>query len=368
MPTSEVPVAAPHDLPAAPAAPAGPPANNQRRRLALITNSELKTFRGCAREHYLAYLLGYRPRAESEALRFGSLFHCALEAWWRAVGAGAADPLEAAIEAMRPHALDEYDLVRAGVLIQGYDARWRDAEVEVLAVEVEFRAPLINPATGAPSKTYELGGKLDVIVRSRGDGLVYIVEHKTTGEDVGGGSQYWQRLQLDGQVSTYFAGARALGYEPAGCLYDVIAKPRIAPLKATPVDKQKFTKDGRLYAAQRADDETPDEYRVRLLETITAEPERYYQRAPVVRLEDEEREHAFDTWQTARAMREGQIAGRHPRNPDHCTRWGRLCSYFAVCTATASLEDPTLYQHLDNVHPELAAVSGATGDEVTAAE
>lgn len=323
-------------------------------RLPVITNSEQKTFRRCTREHYYSYGLGYRSLAEAESLRFGSLFHVGLEAWWRAQTADRGNALSAAIDAMAPEALDEFDLVRAGVLMQGYDARWGNETLEVLAVEAEFRADLINPATGRPSQTYEVGGKLDAIVRRPADGLVFIVEHKTTSEDIGVGSQYWQRLQLDSQISVYFAGARSLGYEPAGCLYDVIGKPRIAPLKATPEDARKYTKDGRLYANQRAEDETPDEYRERLVAKVAEDPDRFYQRGEVVRLETEERDSAFDTWQTARLMREAQLAQRYPRNPESCERYGRVCSYFGVCTGTASLEDPTRYQHVDNVHQELS--------------
>jgi hypothetical protein len=328
------------------------PGRIPRRRLRVVTNSELRTFRRCAREHHHAYRLGYRSRAEAESLRFGSLFHLGLEAWWRAPQGP--DQLPTAIDAMGPHAEDEYDLVRAGVLLQGYDARWRNADLDVLGVESEFRTALINPATGAPSHTFELGGKIDVIVRDRADGLVYDVEHKTSSEDIGPGSQYWQRLTLDTQVSIYYAGTRALGHDVAGCVYDIIGKPRHAPLRATPDESRKYTRDGRLYANQRAEDETPDEYRQRLIEQLCENPERYYQRGTVVRLEEDERDAAADNWNTARAMREAEVAQRYPRNPDSCMRYGRVCSYFGVCTRTASLDDPTLFQRVDNVHQELS--------------
>ena len=328
--------------------------------LPVVTNSEQKCFRRCVREHHYAYELGIRPVDEAEALRFGSLVHVGLEAWWRAAWAlqqGTSDvhPLTAAVEALRDQVLDEYDLVRAGVLLQGYDARWLWNEYEILAVEQEFRAPLINPASGQPSRTYMLAGKLDAIVRRRNDGVVLIVEHKTTSEDIGVGSQYWARLQIDSQISIYFAGARALGYDPGGCLYDVLAKPKIAPLKATPEESRKYTKRGELYANQRAEDETPDDFRQRLVEKVCADPDRYYQRGDVVRLESEEREAAFDVWQTARSMREAKLARRYPRNPESCVRYGRVCSYFRVCTGSASLEDPAFFERVENVHQELSA-------------
>jgi hypothetical protein len=337
--------------------------STSRRHLAILTNSEMQTFRRCSLEHHLAYELGIRPLGHDEALRFGSLFHVGLEAWWLAYRQPEMQ-LAAALGAMQPLALDDYDYARAECLMRGYDARWAQAEdIEVLAVEREFRTDLRNPVTGAKSRTYALAGKLDAIVRNHGDGRVYIVEHKTSSEDIGPGSRYWERLRIDGQVSTYFAGARALGYEPAGCLYDVIGKSRHAPLKATPEESRKYTKTGQLYAAQRDRDESAEEYGLRLASAITEDPDKYYRRGFVVRLESDERDAAFDAWQTARLMREARATGIHARNVSSCERYGRMCGYFDVCTHAASLEDPTRYARVDNVHPELVAAQEADAAE-----
>lgn len=325
-----------------------------RRRLEILTNSKMTTFRRCQLEHHYAYELGIRPLGgDAEALRFGSLFHLGLGAWWLAY-AHPGEQLDAAIEAMRPQALDEFDMARAETLVRGYDARWQGAEdIEIIAVEQQFGSQLINPLTGAASRTYFLMGKLDALVLNRGDERVYVVEHKTSSDDIGYGEPYWEKLKLDAQISTYFAGTRHMGYEPAGCLYDVIGKSRLQPLAATPEDKRKYTKTGLLYANQRDRDETPDEYGLRLAEAIVKDPDKFYRRGFVVRLPEEEREAAFDAWQTARLMREAKAAGIYPRNVNACERYGRLCGYFPVCTHAASLDDVTRYERVANVHPEL---------------
>ena len=49
----------------------------------VLSVSRLKDARACARLHRLRYLDGYRPAVEPEALRFGTLVHRGLEAWWR---------------------------------------------------------------------------------------------------------------------------------------------------------------------------------------------------------------------------------------------------------------------------------------------
>ncbi len=335
-------------------------------KLRVITNSELGTRKRCAREHYYAYQCGYRTLEDVDELRFGTWWHRGMEFWWD--GRGVDMAVEQAIIACK----DPYDVARLRALLRGYDARWRDETDfdDVVGVEVEFRAPVINPETGAPSRTFILGGKLDVIRRRK------FTEHKTTSDDIGFGSIYWRVLTLNSQVSTYYAGAKSRGHEVDGCEYDVVKKPTIRPSQIALLDANKIkivldangkrvrTKDGKKWR-QTSDSEfgyvlqtrveTPDEFESRLMSDITENPDKYYQRGEVVRLEAEEREAALDVWQLTRAMREDELAGRHPRNSDSCRRYGRLCSYFDVCTGVASLEDTTRFQKLDNVHAELNA-------------
>jgi hypothetical protein len=342
--------------------------------LRVLTNSELKTLRRCSYEHHLAYRLGYRAVESAEALRLGSLLHLGLEAYWRAWPRTANERLIEALAAMAPWYIDAYDQARAEVMLLGYALRWRDCDLEVLGVEVEFRSPLVNPRSGYASTKYVRGGKIDAIVRNPRDSRIYIVEHKTTSEDVSAGSVYWQRLRLDAQVSTYYVGARQIGYEDvAGCIYDVLVKPRLRPLKATPLDKRRYRKDnGELYSGQHAYDETPEDFRARLIEHIsgiyktdpaTGEttlahggPDAYYSRGDVIRSVDDEIDAAYDAWDLVAQLRLAEYSNRHPRNPEACMRWGRPCDYFGHCTKTQSLDDPALFRNVgEHVHQELDA-------------
>lgn len=313
----------------------------------LITISRLSAARTCQRLHHYRYELGYRPAVEADALRFGTLVHLGLEAWWKAPNG---ERLPAMVDAIQHAEADDFDKARARVLLTGYHCRWESEPYEVLAVEVPFEAPLTNPATGHPSRTFRLGGKIDAIVRDA-EGRVLVVEHKTTSEDVTPGSDYWKRLRIDGQVSTYYDGAKALGYDVAGCLYDVIAKPGLRPASAT--KEPKFKKDGTPYANQRLTDETPAEFEARLMEAVVAEPSRYFARGVVVRLDAELDEARFDTWQTAEIIREGARLGRHPRSPGACVRFNRTCEFFAVCCGEDSLENPSHFRRSETQHPEL---------------
>lgn len=327
----------------------------------LFTNSRVKTFKLCARLHHYEYELGFRPVVDAEELAFGTLIHLALEAWWKAKQQGL--PVDVwlvrAFEALRKKKdVDDFDLVRADVMIAGYHTRWSGEELEVISVEARFETDLVNPETGRASRTWRLAGKLDVLVR-RPDGTVWIVEHKTSSSALEAGSPYWQQLQMDSQVSCYFLGAKSLGHPPAGCIYDVLAKPAQRPLKATPLESRKYTAKGALYANQREADETPEAYRARLVETLQAEPDRFFIRGDVVRLEEELAEFQTEVWQQAKTIHEMRRLNFAPRTNSSCFAYGRPCAFWEVCTKTASLEDPARFRLVTNRNPELALEADA---------
>jgi hypothetical protein len=327
----------------------------------LITTNRLKSFNACRRLHHYAYVLGYRPLINRGSAEFGTIFHAGLEAWWLAWAQGrellALEEAQAAIAKAAQGAsfFDEATAAKADLLMVGYHARWSPtmAEWEVVAVEHEFAAPLPTPVGAKRARKLKVAGKLDVLVRRRADGTVWFVEHKTTSADLAPGSTYWQRLRMDTQVSVYFEAVRLMGHEPVGCLYDVIRKPEQRPLKATPMEARKYRKDGALYANQREHDETMDDFKARMAIEIMEAPELYYQRSEVVRLEHELEDSRRDTYDTALMIRETHKAGRAPRNPDACFLYSRVCDFYDVCAGGASIEDPTRFKRLENVHPEL---------------
>ena len=289
-----------------------------------LTHSRLACFRSCPKRHYYRYELGLRPDAESVPLRIGKAFALAVEADANGedaeevlAGLGWEDPYEAALLA---------------AMFSGHINRWADEPVEHVAAELAFDLPLINPETGAPTSVWTLAGKIDRIVRLA-DGRLALKEYKTTSRDFAPGADYWLRLQMDMQLSIYVLAARELGYDVSTILYDVTRRPGLRPLKATPLEARKYLKGTTtLYANQRENDETPEEYATRCAESIAADPLRHFARIEIARTDDDLREAQAEIWTQQLSIRQCQRSQRWYRNPEACvSTTGQTCDFLSVC-------------------------------------
>jgi RecB family exonuclease len=321
----------------------------------------------CLKRHFYAYEVGLRPARDGDAITIGKAFHVGLETFSGSAAsefdAAVLDALKAADTFMSSCSADPYDTaihrVIAQRLLHAYLMRYREDGLNVVAVEREFNLPLVNPDTGAESRTFCLAGKIDRIVELP-DGRLAVMETKTTSIALDDGSDYWARLRLDSQISLYVYAARTLGFDVQTVLYDVTRKPAIAPLRATPSEKRRYTRDGKLYGNQRERDETPDEFAERLTSDIASRPEFYFARREIPRLEADLTEAQAEWWQQAHLLRDCQRSGRWFRNTSSCLQPYR-CPYTEICFAGAHPEDsvPSGFVQTDNIHPEL---KGANSD------
>lgn len=339
----------------------------------ILTSSRLRTFRACAYKHHLQYNLGWRPRRTGEALIVGTIAHRGLNAYFGALmDRASADEVRArtlaAVDAACEHVpADDERAPRASMirtLLWRYASLYAERDLaayDVLAVELPFTIPLVNPDTGAASRTWVFAGEVDAVVRERfGARRVLIVEHKTTADPVNDESTgYFRKLALDAQVSAYYMGAEKHGFTPEGCLYDVLRKPAHRLLRATPLEARKYTqptkKDPtpRLYANQRDRDETCEEYEARVAEAIDGDVAAFFRRKDVSRTDDDLRDWLSEAWMYGRIIAEQGKAARHPRNTDECHRFSE-CPFWEHCAYKVALDQhPERWERLDNVHPEL---------------
>lgn len=318
-------------------------------------------------DHYM-FDLGMRSTATRGDLRFGTLWHKAMEFWWNRLlelqegGAIPVTPtmivLQHAIARLRRWAAEEgdinpYDLVKAEELLKGYHLRWQSPPMLVVGVERQFRVPHVNPETGGRSQTFDLAGVVDVIaIDDKGRRIV--IEHKTSSQDLSPGSPFWRQLRMSTEGSLYWVAAgEGAGGRIEGCLYDCVRKPTIRPLAATPEDKRQYKKDGTLYASQRARDELPEEWRIRVNEWIAENADSVYQRLEVTRTDKDIQEFLVDLWDVGLQIQRSRSRGVFRRSPGNCQRWNHLCDFFDVCTGVARLDDKALFEAVENKHPEI---------------
>ncbi len=315
----------------------------------ILTQSRAACFRACPRRHYLRFELGLRPAIESQPARVGSAFHAALDAIDKGTDVDTAFDLG-----------DPFDTAMVAAMVYGHSIRWQESGVAPLASEMEFDLPLVNPESGTATPIWRMAGKIDRIVRLP-DGRVALMEYKTTSRDFAPGADYWLRLHMDQQLSVYVIAARALGYPVETILYDVTRRPALRPLKATPVEARKYTKEGRLYANQRETDETPEEFAARVSADIAERPDHYFARIEIARLDQDLEDCQRELWQQQLAIRQAQRAGHWYRNPGACFE-PHACAFLPICQ-DRDLEDrtPLGFVRLVELHPELSdATPGAS--------
>jgi len=269
----------------------------------------------------------------------------------------------------------EYERATVAALLSGYFWRWAEAPLEILATEQAFELPLVNPATGKPSKLFRLAGVIDGIVRLE-DSRLAVIEHKTCSEDVSLDSDYWRRLQIDQQISIYIYAARQLGHNVATVLYDVIRKPTIKPTEVRVTDddglpivldvrgERVLKKDGK--PRQTGDTKqgyrlltrpmTGQEWTEKLIDDIASRPEWYYARNEIPRLDQEIEECMAELWELQQALRAAQRGQAWYRTVtrDTCP----MCSYFGLCSSKTCVvvgEPPEGFEFVENPHPELIA-------------
>lgn len=259
-------------------------------------------------------------------------------------------------------------------LMVGYDARWSDAEWELDGEpERVVRLPIVNPETGRTSRTFTQAGKFDGVVS--GYGKRVLLEHKSTSDDVTDpNAVYWRRLAIDSQVSKYVLQAWQSGEHLDGTLYDVVRKPTIRPKQLTKDALAEITMRGQYCGmavpapaidavAAGLREESPELYCLRLARETMADPERYYQRRMIPRLDDEVLEYATELWTIADEIRLARLSGRHFRNSAACLEYGRPCEYLGLCSGH---DEPTSdnWRRAEEVHEELPPVGIEGGRDV----
>jgi hypothetical protein len=352
----------------------------------ILTHSSLQEFKACPRRYYFSQVRKIRPDGETtKPLRMGTVCHKIKEL--RRRGKTADEALLEGITAYDavPLGFDpvEWAVERETVyrVMHAHLNYYTEDGLQTIEAEGVFKLPILHPETGGRTPKYVRGGKIDGVVKLP-DARTALEETKTTSQDISPGSDYWLRLCIDEQVTSYVWAARQKGFDVQTIIYDVIRKPTIAPKQVPLLDKEGFkivldaegnrvylpaNKKGEPPKPRQAGDkekgwtlqarvETPQEFGDRLSADIASRPEFYFQRKELTRLEADLREFEHEQWQTQRSISEADRNNRWYRNTSACLKPYR-CPYANACfngfTGVSDQPLPAGYKIVANSHPEL---------------
>lgn len=371
-----------------------------------LSATSIATFKACPTQYRLRYVEGIKPNRETDSQRIGTNWHALHEVYRRTYAqseelpgltprahddafAAAIDHLNESYRAVPDWAdPDEWALERQ-ILATSFAAYlwyYSGDGIETLAVEQEFVLPLHSPTVGLPLPMAEVVriGKMDRIRRFEGN--VGVQEYKSTTRSIDDGSDYWQKLRLDDQVSMYDLAFHDIpasvltdwGVQPDDILgvtlYDVWHKPTISRKDLTQGDTAAFVESGAYfgdtYAVEVVTAEDPDYsyptpirvvidgeeatftlgkkgwalretvtmFGSRLMADIVARPEFYFRRRHVARTADERKRYRRELFNIYQAMRLFEKTGCWFQNPNQCQS-PYPCDMIPICYGPTHAEE-----------------------------
>ena len=320
------------------------------------TYSMWSAFRNCRMACKLRYLDYLVPLTFDPNLRFGSAIHQILECWHR--DRDLAQVLDLIDRSYPNRAADEdqqRDWHLATAIMRGYATRYPAEEFEVVELEKKFEGEIVNPATGATSRSFTLAGKIDGLVRIGDDH--FLLEHKTASQLDSG---YIERLWTDFQITLYsWYVEQALGLRIAGVLYNIILKARLQQSRgeteaefesrhAALIAKSKTGKS----SAKRRMPETDDEFQARLAAKYAEQG--MFHREVIYISRDRFAELQAELWELTQNFLDARRRNSWYQNTSQCFQYGRPCSYFPLCRSGCSPLVRDNHYRVEPPHTELS--------------
>ena len=311
---------------------------NQDSAPMVTTYSMWSLFRNCRKAVEWRYIHELVPLERDRNLSFGSLIHECLELWHRQRDLDLVlDLIDRRCAARAQDEDQKRDWHHATAMMKGYAARYPTEEFEVVALEKTFEGPIVNPATGAASRSFRLAGKVDGIVRQ--EGQYFLLEHKTASQVDSG---YLDRLWTDFQITLYAHYVeQTMDIPITGIIYNILVKARLQQSKGETEDEYEArraellarSKTGRT-TARRREPESDEDFQRRLGEKY-ADPEMFHRemlylsrdRFDVLRAE---------LWELTQSFLDARRRGIFYQNTSFCFNYQRPCPYFALCRSNGN--------------------------------
>lgn len=206
-----------------------------------LSPSSIQQFKNCSMAYYLSEVLGLQPIEEKESFRIGGLWHKLHEIKDLDEVIKYLDKVYATVPNNKTHEdwLTERTILLYSLI--GYRWYYSNQKIKRIASEIKFRVIV---------GTTVLVGRMDEIIQLE-DGRCFIRERKSTSSEIDGSSDYWNRIGMDTQISTYlYAAPQVINLPISGLFYDVWHRPKIKPKKLTQAESKKFVETGE-YCGQK---------------------------------------------------------------------------------------------------------------------
>ncbi|MFZ5928795.1 MAG: PD-(D/E)XK nuclease family protein [Acidobacteriota bacterium] len=302
------------------------------------TYSMWSLFRNCRKAAELRYLQQLVPIERDRHLHFGSLIHECLELWHGQRDlAVVLDLIDRRCAARAQDEDQKRDWHLATAMMRAYADRYAEEEFEVVALERVFEGPIVNPATGAASRSFRLAGKVDGIVRVNSE--YFILEHKTASQI---DSDYLERLWTDFQITLYAHYVeQTMGIPIAGILYNVLVKARLQQSKGE-TEEEFEARRAELLAksktsrttARRREPESDEEFQPRLAEKYADAA--MFHREMLYLSRDRFEILRSELWKLTQAFLDARRRGVFYQNTSFCFNYQRPCPYFALCRSNGN--------------------------------
>lgn len=302
------------------------------------TYSMWSLFRNCRKAVDWRYLQQLVPLERDRNLHFGSIIHECLQAWHQ--GRDLAEVL-ALIDRLCPNRRQDENQRRdwhlATAMMSAYAKRYAADDIEVVALEKNFEAPIVNPVTGAASRSFVLAGKVDGIVRIGGEH--FILEHKTAAQIDG---DYLEKLWTDFQITIYAHYIeQTMGIPITGILYNVLVKAKLQQGKGETEEEFQErraellakSKTGKT-TAKRKLPESDEDFQSRLAEKY-ADPAMFH-REMLYLSRDRFDLLRSELWELTQAFLDARRRGVFYQNTAFCFNYQRPCAYFALCRSNGN--------------------------------
>jgi hypothetical protein len=301
----------------------------------ITTYSMWQSFRNCRKACDWRYFQELVPLEKTHSFAFGSVIHGGLEIWHRDRKIEHVMRFLNLAYTYRDHdEKEKADWHLARAMMEGYAKTYPEENFEIVSLEKEFCGPIINPETGAESKSFVLAGKVDGIVKL--DGLFYLLEHKTASQIDSG---YLERLWTDFQIVLYsWYVEQYLGYKISGVVYNILTKAKLKQSQGETEAEFEERRDALIAksktgksSAKRKMPEPDEEFYSRLAEKYF-DPQMFHRELLYIS-RDQFKELQSELWELSKSLLGAKRRNAFYRNTSYCFHYNRPCAYYPLCSS-----------------------------------